>query len=604
MPTLQVLSIKKRKIIAGGLNRHITRVQWVDGELVVWVPCNADPERTKDNVELVSREFTDLQGVKRTLSLQEAVNKRINEAGIKPRNTQNRCIEIVFSGSPEVLCKMSREEVLNWAKDTLEWSRKTWGEENVVSASLHLDEKTPHIHMIVVPIVQGQSRRTKKQKQTDKEKGVVRESYKIDHNKPRLCVNEVFTTPLLYYYHDHYALEVSNKYGLERGLRAEPGNKKRHQDSEDYNRRLAAETREKKAILAGIEEDYETTTEKVEDAKKQLRVAEERKTVAEQQAAEKESKVKKLDESITKRETRISELDVSIEEKSREESEGFQLKDALDKYNDKLTEENQNLEATIETNRDTIKEQSQLLSQYRDAELKVQNKINQLKSLSSLGLMKMIQSIPDLIKADIQERVNKCWKGEVVSWKETTCKVGDEEQNFVEVHINFNQKEYYIEVRQKDGLVWKDGDTEPYKRKNGDTMYMPELASYFREEVDKEAKELVASLYRKPEVETVWECKLNFDECRIIKKPDGKYELQRKEWDPSKIGEDGKYTTQIWVKSTGFKSFKELRRDNNYAMLKVVHSDGKVDYINQYGNKLNNKQLKSIGVGSGYTQSM
>ena len=196
------MHIEKRISIASGLNRHITRQQFVSEGGVrtveVWVPDNADPNRTAGNVELISRERVDSEGRKFELTLQQAVDLRIREAGVKPRKGQSTCLEMIFSGSRDVMTAMSREELLHWADDTLSWAQETWGKDNIVSASLHVDEMTPHIHMIVVPIVTGESRRTRLHKQQNNSS----RTYKIDHDKLRLCVNEVYTQGKLYEYQD------------------------------------------------------------------------------------------------------------------------------------------------------------------------------------------------------------------------------------------------------------------------------------------------------------------------------------------------------------------------------------------------------------------
>lgn len=253
---IQVLHIEKRISIASGLNRHITRKQFVNEDGVrtveVWVPDNADPSRTAGNVELISRKRIDSKGRKFELTLQQAVDLRIREAGVKPRKGQSTCMEMIFSGSRDVMTAMSREELLRWADDTLTWAQETWGKDNVVSASLHVDEMTPHIHMIVVPIVTGESRRTRLHKQQNNSS----RTYKIDHDKLRLCVNEVYTQGKLYEYHDSYAERVSMKYGLSRGVKAEPGSKKKHTNSIEYNRMLAAQAAEQKALIASIQSDY------------------------------------------------------------------------------------------------------------------------------------------------------------------------------------------------------------------------------------------------------------------------------------------------------------------------------------------------------------
>ena len=55
-----------------------------------------------------------------------------------------------------------------WCDDNLQWLHCTFGKENTVSAVLHMDEHTPHIHATVVPIVTGERRKARK-KQTSKE---------------------------------------------------------------------------------------------------------------------------------------------------------------------------------------------------------------------------------------------------------------------------------------------------------------------------------------------------------------------------------------------------------------------------------------------------
>ena len=39
-----------------------------------------------------------------------------------------------------------------WVKTNADWLRKHFGEENIIDCRLHLSEKTPHIHTIVLPL--------------------------------------------------------------------------------------------------------------------------------------------------------------------------------------------------------------------------------------------------------------------------------------------------------------------------------------------------------------------------------------------------------------------------------------------------------------------
>ena len=271
-----VLHMESRAEVSSILERHIVRqeIQYVDGVRVetVWVPDNADESRVHLNRELVSRTVTDPStGKAKTLTIQQAVNRRIEEAGItKVRSNQNTCIEIIFSGSPETMCAMSPEQVNAWANDTLAWAQSRWGYENVVSATLHCDEKTPHMHVIVVPIVQGQSRRSASKERMDAAMGVDTRKYKTDTTRNRLCANEVYTKPLLYGYHTSYAETVGEKYGLSRGVRADLGSYKKHTSSIEYNRQLAEETAEKERLIKDLTADYAELTSAVENTTSKL----------------------------------------------------------------------------------------------------------------------------------------------------------------------------------------------------------------------------------------------------------------------------------------------------------------------------------------------
>ena len=165
---------------------------------------------------------------------------------------------------------MSQEQVNAWAHDTLAWAQAIWGYENVVSATLHCDEKTPHMHVIVVPIVQGQSRRSASKERMDAAMGLDTKKYKTDTTKNRLCANEVYTKPLLYGYHTSYAETVGEKYGLSRGVRAELGSYKRHTTSIEYNRQLAEEAAEKERLIKELTADYAELTSAVENTTSKL----------------------------------------------------------------------------------------------------------------------------------------------------------------------------------------------------------------------------------------------------------------------------------------------------------------------------------------------
>ncbi len=193
---------------------------------------NVDPTRTHLNKELV--EFP--EGVHNRT---EAINHRLENAGLERQIGKNqvRVIRFMLSGTPEDMQRIQDEGKLNdWCRDNMDWLGKTYGKENVVAATLHLDETTPHIHASVVPIVTGE-RRKKKSKQPEQQG---KKKYKKKSiNAPRLCADDVMARNKLTEYQDTYA-EAMQKYGLERGIK---GSEARHITLTEYYRNQMIESK-------------------------------------------------------------------------------------------------------------------------------------------------------------------------------------------------------------------------------------------------------------------------------------------------------------------------------------------------------------------------
>lgn len=97
------------------------------------------------------------EGVK---SRSAAIEYRIENAKLKRKVGKNQvhAIRIMLSASPEAMERIEQEGRLDdWCEQSVEWMQETFGTENLVSVVLHLDEKTPHIHATVVPIVTSYS---------------------------------------------------------------------------------------------------------------------------------------------------------------------------------------------------------------------------------------------------------------------------------------------------------------------------------------------------------------------------------------------------------------------------------------------------------------
>ena len=220
-------------------------------------PKNADPTRTHLNRELV--EFPD-SVADRT----EAINHRIRTAGIKRKITpdQVRAIRIVLSGTHEDMVRVQDEGRLDeWCDDNLQWLHRTFGKENTISAVLHMDEHTPHIHATVVPIVTGERRKARRKQAEGKR------TYRKKANAVRLCADDLMSRERLVAYHDNYAAAMA-KYGLQRGVR---GSEARHTTTAQYYRDLKRQKGELEANVKQLQTEQKQAERQLDEVRKGIR---------------------------------------------------------------------------------------------------------------------------------------------------------------------------------------------------------------------------------------------------------------------------------------------------------------------------------------------
>ena len=249
------------------------------------MPPNAIPELTYLNEELV--EYPD--GVQdRT----QAINHRLEHAGLirKIGTNQVRVIRVMLTGTQEDMLRIVQEGRLKaWCADNLAWLRKTFGAENVVSAVLHMDEATPHIHAAVVPIVTGERRKTR-EKGTDKPGK--RKYHTKSASRPRLCADDVMSRVKLKKYQDTYAVAMA-KYGLKRGV---DGSKARHVTTQEFYRNAIAQQQNLRDNIGELLRIEEEKHKAIDHATKQEQAAREElhRTAAELNAVKGELKTEKL----------------------------------------------------------------------------------------------------------------------------------------------------------------------------------------------------------------------------------------------------------------------------------------------------------------------
>jgi hypothetical protein len=109
---------------------------------------NADAERKPMNHEYINMTERNYW---------ELATERIQEAGAKVRPDSVRGVEVLLTASPEAFKRQVDGSPHDWhgskwAEANIAFLKDKFGEQNVVSCTLHQDELTPHFHAVVVPL--------------------------------------------------------------------------------------------------------------------------------------------------------------------------------------------------------------------------------------------------------------------------------------------------------------------------------------------------------------------------------------------------------------------------------------------------------------------
>ena len=77
---------------------------------------------------------------------------RIESAGCKTRKDSVRFVDTLITASPDFFKGKKREEVKAFFQAAVDFLSKKIGKGNIFAAVVHLDEKTPHMHLCFTPI--------------------------------------------------------------------------------------------------------------------------------------------------------------------------------------------------------------------------------------------------------------------------------------------------------------------------------------------------------------------------------------------------------------------------------------------------------------------
>ena len=120
----------------------------------------------------------------------------------------------ILGSDKEFFNRITAEQQKQFFADCTDFFSERYGKENVVSAVVHLDESTPHLHFNLMPVTDG-----------------------------RLCAKELFDRTALRDLQTDFYKAVGKKYGLERG---KEGSTAKHLDTIAYKTKKMTEAAEAK----------------------------------------------------------------------------------------------------------------------------------------------------------------------------------------------------------------------------------------------------------------------------------------------------------------------------------------------------------------------
>lgn len=134
----------------------------------------------------------------------------IEARGGKVRSNAVRAIELILTASPGAFRQPSFD-LGRWVVDSVGWAAGEFGKTNLLQAAVHLDERTPHLHVVVIPETMMRETRGRRPKSAGKAAA--------SPEKPTLAAHKWLDGPAaLAAMQDRYA-DAMAPHGLERGVR-------------------------------------------------------------------------------------------------------------------------------------------------------------------------------------------------------------------------------------------------------------------------------------------------------------------------------------------------------------------------------------------------
>ena len=147
-----------------------------------------DITKTKNNIELVPLSEKYIKGFYNlTKEYKKEHDKRMETMRDDRKKTFKQMVddannvvadEMIFTSDSDFFKDMSKRQIKKWADTCMDFVYEDLGytKEQILHATLHLDETTPHIHCVVVPLIRKYDKRSNSEKYTISKKQYIKSS--------------------------------------------------------------------------------------------------------------------------------------------------------------------------------------------------------------------------------------------------------------------------------------------------------------------------------------------------------------------------------------------------------------------------------------------
>ena len=119
----------------------------------------AHHERTKDEYKSnpdidTSKSKNNIHIIIPQMRYKAEVDKRIKDSGCRVRKDSTRFVDTLITASPEFFRDMTYDKMVEYFQRAVDFIKSKIRSDMIFSAVVHLDEKTPHMHLCFVPLTE------------------------------------------------------------------------------------------------------------------------------------------------------------------------------------------------------------------------------------------------------------------------------------------------------------------------------------------------------------------------------------------------------------------------------------------------------------------